>query len=154
MECKIKMEKKVNEQDHTTKKKQKKKMPKKIVINTSYGGFCLSEEVKRRYKEEYNKKNPSTGLKKSATDSSRSKRQDDDDDYYYYFFRNINTCVARDDPLLIEIIESVGLDCAAGDQSVALKIIEIPDDVAEDRKWMLMENDGIEWVVEKHRTWS
>ena len=118
-------------------------MPKKIVINTSYGGFCLSEEVKRRFKEEYNK-NPCTG--KNATDSSRPD--------HYHCFRDINTCVARDNPLLIEIIESVGLDCAAGDQSVELKIIEIPDDVAEDGKWMLMEHDGVEWVAEKHRTWS
>ena len=129
-------------------------MPKKIVINTSYGGFCLSEEVKRRFKEkeEYNNnKNPYTTGKTATTDGSSSSRPDH---RHRCIFRDINTCVARDNPLLIEIIESVGLDCAAGDQSVELKIIEIPDDVAEDGKWMLMEHDGVEWVAEKHRTWS
>ena len=128
-------------------------MPKKIVINTSYGGFCLSEEVKRRFKEkeEYNNnKNPYTTGKTATTDGSSSRP----DHRHRCIFRDINTCVARDNPLLIDIIESVGLDCAAGDQSVELKIIEIPDDVAEDGKWMLMEHDGVEWVAEKHRTWS
>jgi len=31
-----------------------------------------------------------------------------------------------------------------------LKVVEIPDDV----KWQLEEYDGLEWVAEKHRTWS
>jgi hypothetical protein len=30
-----------------------------------------------------------------------------------------------------------------------LQIVVIPDDV----KWEIHENDGAEWVAEKHRTW-
>jgi hypothetical protein len=30
-----------------------------------------------------------------------------------------------------------------------LAIVEIPDDV----QWIIEENDGMEWVAEKHRTW-
>ena len=58
--------------------------------------------------------------------------------------------IARDDTVLIEILEEMG------DKSVLpickLKIIEIPDDV----KWYIGGNSefGREEVVEEHRTWK
>ncbi len=103
-------------------------MPKKIVICTSYGGFCLSKAVKQQYKE--------------LTESDTKK-----DPCWH-----MDTQVARDDPLLIQIIESIGLGSAGG-RSAQLKIIELPDDVPEDG-WAIMDYDGVEWVAEKHRTWS
>lgn len=104
-------------------------MPRKIVINTSYGGFSLSKIVKNQYRE-------AISLEKEATEP----------------LWHMETQVARDDPLLIQIIESIGLGSAGGKASV-LKIVEIPDDVPGDG-WMIMEYDGAEWVAEKHRTWA
>jgi hypothetical protein len=59
--------------------------------------------------------------------------------------------VKRDDPILIEIIEKIGLQAAGGGFS-KLKIIQIPDDVPSDG-WVIMDYDGMEWVAEKHRIW-
>ncbi len=55
-------------------------------------------------------------------------------------------CKQRDNPVLIECIETLGSE--AGDD---LKIVEIPDGV----EWELHEGEsGYEWIAEKHRTWS
>lgn len=54
----------------------------------------------------------------------------------------------RSDPALIRVVEELG-DRAAGDYS-RLKIVDVPDDV----DWVIQEYDGIEWVAERHRTWS
>lgn len=56
--------------------------------------------------------------------------------------------IDRDDPILVRVVEE--LKERAGDRYSDLKVVEIPDDVA----WVLCEYDGIEWVAEKHRTWS
>jgi hypothetical protein len=56
--------------------------------------------------------------------------------------------VARDDPHLIQVVEELG-ELADG-RFAQLKIVEIPDDV----EWQIDEYDGLEWVAEKHRTWS
>jgi len=61
--------------------------------------------------------------------------------------------VRRDDPILIQIIEELGLRAAARGGYSKLGIIEIPDDVPADG-WTIMEYDGMEWVAEKHRTWG
>jgi hypothetical protein len=98
-------------------------MPRKIVINRRYGGFGLSHKVKEMYMEE---------TKSSDIMSSDSYR--------------------RDDPILIRIIETLGLPASAGNFS-KLKIIELPDDVPDDG-WVVQEYDGMEWVAEKHRTWA
>jgi hypothetical protein len=101
------------------------KMPKEIVLNTAYGGFSPSDEVKRLYLE-------------ATKHIPRGKN--------WYF----STDVARDDPALIQAIRTVGLENAGG-PFTKLKIIEIPDDVLE---WDIMDYDGVEWVAERHRTWS
>lgn len=56
--------------------------------------------------------------------------------------------IARDDPVLIQVVEELGED--ANSRYSELKIVEIPDDVA----WQIDEYDGTEWVAEQHRTWS
>jgi hypothetical protein len=63
----------------------------------------------------------------------------------HYFF---DYDIARDDPNLIDIVEEWGQ--AACSRYSDLRIVEIPDDV----EWQIEEYDGMEWVAEKHRTWS
>jgi hypothetical protein len=90
----------------------------KVVINVCYGGFGLSEDVMSRY-------NVLTG--KNA-------------EYHWE--------IERDDPVLIQVIEKVGLEAAASAYA-ELKIVEVPDDV----KWHIHEYDGMEHVAEDHKTW-
>ena len=59
------------------------------------------------------------------------------------------TNLPRNDPALIEVVESIGTPAAAGAYS-RLKIVEIPDDV----EWEIDEYDGAETVHETHRVWS
>lgn len=92
----------------------------KIVINRDYGGFGLSKEAFERYCDQ-------TGQKP--------------DEFYDHD-------IARDDPNLIAIVESMG-DRANG-LCAQLKVVEIPNDV----QWQIQEYDGVEWIAEVHRTWS
>jgi hypothetical protein len=101
-------------------------MPRKILVNTRYGGFNLSDAVKDQYKA-------------LTANIPRGK--------HWY----IDMDVRRDDPILIQIVESIGLEAASGYLS-KLAFIEIPDDVPEDG-WTIQDYDGVEWVAEKHRTW-
>ncbi len=54
----------------------------------------------------------------------------------------------RSDPIMVKVIEELGK--AADNRFSELKIVEIPDNV----EWQIEEYDGLEWVAEKHRTWS
>ena len=56
--------------------------------------------------------------------------------------------IPRDDPYLVKIVRELGM--GANGSHANLKIIEIPGDV----EWTVEEYDGVEWVAEKHRTWS
>jgi hypothetical protein len=91
----------------------------KIAVNKCYGGFTLSQAAENRLRE--------LGMEGSAYGHD----------------------IARDNPLLIQVIEELG-DAASGRFS-KLAITEIPDDVAGN--WQIGEYDGTEWVEEKHRTW-
>jgi hypothetical protein len=53
----------------------------------------------------------------------------------------------RNLPELVEVVAELG-DAANG-RYVGLKIVEIPDDV----DWEIANDDGMEWVAERHRTW-
>jgi hypothetical protein len=92
----------------------------KVVISTSYLGFWPSNEVITLY------------IKTSKTNTSGR----------WSIFD-----VPRDDPLLIRIIESIGLK-RAGTAYSKLKIVTLPDDVGE---WEIIDDDGKEHVVEKQR---
>ncbi len=98
-------------------------MSRKIVINVCYGGYILSANSKTIY-------------------DKRTPHQQRRPDW------RIETDVSRDDPTLLQLIDSIGLKAAAGD-FCELQIVVIPDDV----KWEIHENDGSEWVAEKHSTW-
>jgi len=58
--------------------------------------------------------------------------------------------IERNDPVLVQIVEELGEE-ANGNYS-SLKVVEIPDDVGGN--WYIEENDGLEHVAERHRTWS
>jgi len=92
----------------------------KIVINKCFGGFSLSEKAEKR-------------LRKNAKIT--------DKDWY-------SRSVSRDDPFLVEIVETMGKK--ANGKFAELKVVEIPDGV----DWEIEEYDGQEWVSEKHRTWG
>ena len=139
----------------------------KIAINESYGGFGLSEaaivsyatrkgielwperhkdfkhitwytvppEERVKELEGYWMDHPQE-VRKAHNERYAKERFDDDE-------------IPRDDPDLIATIELLGTDVCAG-RYCSLKIVEIPDDV----EWKIEEYDGLEWVAEKHRTWS
>lgn len=50
---------------------------------------------------------------------------------------------------LIRVVRELGVEAASGRGS-QLHIVEIPDNV----EWSIMDYDGVEWVAEKHRTWT
>ena len=56
--------------------------------------------------------------------------------------------IPRDNEHLVAMVEEGGTD--VNDRFSFLKVVEIPDDV----DWEICEYDGMEWVAEKHRTWS
>jgi hypothetical protein len=65
----------------------------------------------------------------------------DDDQWSHYD-------IPRDDPYLVKVVRELGM--AANGAHANLKIVEVPGDVL----WDIAEYDGVEWVAEKHRTWS
>ncbi len=135
---------------------------KKVVINTCYGGFGLSPEAALWLFER--------GMKDIAYKVSEyyaSDKWHDDlckwreyllgkaaDSLFITVFSPDEQFVLntrpekRDDPLLIECIETLG-ERAFGALS-ELKIVSIPADV----EWEIEEYDGREWISEKHRTWA
>lgn len=102
-------------------------MPRRILINTCYGGYTLSDEARTKYREAIKSLPEPPGL----------------DDYFD------EDSVPRDDPLLLQVVDEIGLANASG-AFANLAIVEIPDDVTE---YMIEEYDGQEWVSEKHRRW-
>ena len=56
--------------------------------------------------------------------------------------------IPRNCQVLVALVEEMGE--RANNSYSRLKIVEIPDDV----QWEIGEYDGMEWVAEKHRTWT
>lgn len=54
----------------------------------------------------------------------------------------------RSNPALVKCVEDLGED--ASGSFAELKVVEIPDGV----EWEIDEDDGMEWVVEKHHEWE
>ncbi len=141
-----------------------------VVINTQHGGFDLSNQGVRRYLE-------IKGLEFWAEENNRfgglvgprywlvpeeqrlndpeatqwhsmtlTERQQHNQTYSQQVFcaRELD----RDDPVLVQVIRELGSE--ASGRHAELKVVEIPADV----EWQIEEYDGLEWVAEKHRTWS
>jgi hypothetical protein len=88
-----------------------------------------------------NDKHGGFSLSEEARDLYKERAGINNNDWYYWD-------LDRDDPILIQIVEEMG-DAANGNFA-KLKVVTIPDDV----EWQIGEYDGLEWVAEKHRTWS
>lgn len=101
-------------------------MPRRIVLNKCFGGFSLSQEARDMYRD-------------LTKDVERSPN--------WY----IDLDVARDDPHLLTVVDTLGLNAASGSYA-DLTVVEIPDDVPKDG-WVIQEYDGREWVAETHRIW-
>ena len=99
-------------------------MTQKIVINATYGGFSICKDAEDLY-----------CAYAGITEKDRGT------------FRN--RAIERDDPILIRVLEQLGVMECSGDHA-CLRIVEIPDDV----EWTIEEYDGKEWVAEVHRTWN
>jgi hypothetical protein len=112
---------------------------KKIIINTCYGGFGLSDKAKARLEE----LGHAPFIPDIPYDEWRNYDWDLNPRGYVSEYD-----VPRDLPLLIQVIEELGEE-SFGDYA-KLKIIEIHDDI----EWQIEGYDGLEWVAEKHRTWS
>ena len=114
-----------------------------IVINRQHGGFGLSWDAQIEYLNR-------AGIAYTLVD--RESRDDtirfgqeiklaNGDDW--------NDChdIARDDPILVDIVREMGNDANGGFSN--LRVVKIPGDV----EWAIDEYDGLEWVAEKHRVW-
>lgn len=103
----------------------------KVVINKCYGGFSLSDKAIREY------------LRRRGLEFTF-----DGEDFYvngrYFSYHDIS----RNDETLVQIVKDLGGEANTGFSE--LKIVEIPDDV----DFVIDEYDGVEWIAEKHRTWS
>lgn len=141
----------------------------KIVINDRFGGFGLSDEAIDRYLElkglklyknydEQWKWNSYFTVPYEVYErihkNDMTKTEWEGKDKGYGRYRDSNELcwsirdVERNDRVLIRVVEELGKE--ADSRYSELKIVEIPDDV----EWQIDEYDGMEWVAEKHRTWS
>jgi hypothetical protein len=116
----------------------------KIVINSEHGGFGLSDDAMELYLTR--KGLPFVKEEWKFGSSNRFIFMKSDDKKECYFESEIE----RNDPVLVQIVEELGEE-ANGNYS-SLKVVEIPDDVGGN--WYIEENDGLEHVAERHRTWS
>lgn len=67
------------------------------------------------------------------------------------YFLITNDTVMRQDPVLLQTLDTQGSGALAGAYCSALTAVEVPDDVA----WHIFEyEDGSEAVHENHRVWS
>lgn len=116
---------------------------RRVVINSCHGGFDLSHEAILRYH-----------------DLQGQTIYWKDTDYANIFLYHTDTQdpvasnwstrdIQRDDPYLVRVVEEMGGERAGGRMAV-LKIVEIPESV----DWIIQEYDGMEWIAERHRTWS
>lgn len=115
----------------------------KVVINKCHGGFGLSDKGIEYFGELKNL----NLIKQKGTYFTLSGY-----DWYVGEIADANyfsdSSIARDDPDLVRVVEELGEE--ASGKYAELRIVEIPDGV----EWEIEEYDGLEWVAEKHRTWS
>ena len=113
----------------------------KVVINTTVGGYRLSSSALIEY---------CTKKKiKYSLDTSKTGHYEPDVVVYVDGVRFCHWDIPRHDPILIEVIEALGVQ-SAGPWS-SLKIVDIPDGV----DYIIVEHEtGSEHIAEKHRTWG
>jgi hypothetical protein len=88
-----------------------------------------------------NTKHGGFGLSDEGTKEYKNRAGVTDPNFWYWD-------IPRDCPHLIAMVEENKQEHKY--RFAELKIVEIPDDV----EWQIEEYDGLEWVAEKHKTWS
>jgi hypothetical protein len=137
---------------------------KKIVINSESGGFHLSHEAivalakckglkVSAFRYFFNKKpkfrratveDLKSGIGIHYIYGSQEPVFDLDEHPTFQWYS-----IDRDDFDLVCIVETMGEN--AQSSYCTLKIVEVPDDA----DWVLHTDDsGVEWIAERHRTWS
>ena len=117
---------------------------RKIVINKCHGGFSLSHEAILLYHRYSGTQIYWRDLEPSSSWSPRLYYLDPECTDHWS-----DQDLARDDPVLVRVVRELSGD-AAGGAAADLKIVTIPADV----DWTIEDYDGMEWVAERHRTWS
>lgn len=97
----------------------------KIVIYTKYGAFQIPAEIHEEIGCE-------CGMDVAEMD-----------DIYHCFGRDID----RHDARLVKAVET---RADVNGKFHNLKVVTIPDDV----EYFIADDDGMEWIAEKHRTWE
>ena len=138
----------------------------KVVINNCFGGFGLSHEAMMRYGEikgiKFYPEKVSYGYyiywltppeaRIATVEGVKFYELSFEDRKAYneqYSKQTIyDRDIARDDPVLIQVVEELGKKASGA--HAELKIVQIPDDVS----WEIEEYDGNEHIAETHRTWS
>ncbi|NJO00331.1 MAG: hypothetical protein HC880_00445 [Bacteroidia bacterium] len=124
----------------------------KIVINKCYGGFSISLEA-ARYMAKRGSKIAQAEVNNYDDKFNNPDKQDSCEKkygvaFYGYGYEDGFNGYERNDPLLIEAVEKLGKKSYG--RNAELEVVDIPDGV----DWVIQEYDGIEWIAEKHRTWS
>ena len=115
---------------------------RKVVINDQHGGFGLSHHAKIQY------------LTLSGIAYTLQEQPDRDTQHKKGPVIMVNgkefqdRHIDRDDPILVKIVQEMGND--AHGFFANLKIVEIPAEI----DWQVDQHDGLEWISEKHQTWS
>lgn len=117
----------------------------KIVINKCYGGFGLSEKAYERLIE-LGMTTGDINDNDGKFDISISKDKEPLSNKYYA--HNHHQIEFRKDKRVVKVVKELGLEANGGFAN--LKIVNIPKDV----EITIEEYDGVEWIAEKHRTWS
>ena len=134
----------------------------KLVINTCYGGFSISAAAIHRMAE---LKDVTLYVEHPACGDGHwivpPEQRENQDNFYTLSYQEraasnerinaqqlSNRPSNRADPALVQAVEELGNK--AWGRYAELKVIEIPDGV----KYEIAEYDGLETVVETHRTWN
>lgn len=138
----------------------------KVVINKCYGGFGLSHEAMLRYAEikgiTVYPEESGYGFVKYYTVPVHQRTPEDVGNWYelpiaerqrlndQWRSERINDLeIPRNDDALVQVVEELGSKKASG-RFAELKIVNIPDGI----NWDVDEYDGLETVVETHRSWG
>lgn len=134
----------------------------RVVINKCFGGFGISDAAFERYLDLKGITWYKGKTKYGSTEYYTVPQEEYDALYEVCDARPVspdrykevnglylsNLDIARDDPLLVQVVEELGEE-SWGDFA-KLKIVDVPDDV----QWEIDEYDGIESIHEFHRIWD
>ncbi len=131
---------------------------KKVLINTCYGGFGLSPAAIKSYhekikipcylfykirtSEEWNKLEDGEKLSSTAQVGFSFSPNGEQINSFYKFNHD------RTNKTMISVVEELG--CKANGPFAQLKVVKIPDYI----DFTIEEENGNEWIAEKHRIWS